>query len=177
MERILIEKLGTRQKDRGYNIKEGGNSSKLTEEIKQKISKSHMRELNPMYGRKYTDEEIENLRKRMSGSNNPRYGKKCSEETRRKISESLKGRHPSEEARRHQSEAQKGLMKGRKRPDGSGKPPKKIICVETGEVFDSIAEAARQKGIKSKTNISKCAKGEAKTVGGFHWQYYELLIS
>lgn len=107
----------------------------------------------------------------MLGANNPRYGKKLSEETRKKISASLTGRKPTEEARRKQSEAQKGLMKGRKRPEGAGRPAKKILCVETGEVFESIASAAKAKNITCKGNISACAKGKIKSIGGFHWEY------
>lgn len=107
----------------------------------------------------------------MLGDNNPRYGKKLSEETRKKISASLTGRKPTEEARRRQSEAQKGLMKGRKRPEGAGRPAKKILCVETGEVFESIADAAKAKEIRGKTAISRCAKGISKTAGRFHWEY------
>ena len=45
------------------------------------------------------------------------------------------------------------------------------------EIFDSIAEAARAKGIKYKTNISTVAKGKAKTAGGFHWKYAEEVTS
>lgn len=96
-----------------------------------------------MFGRKHTEEEKQNLRMKMSGSNNHRYGKHCSEETRKKISEKNKGRIPTDEMRRKQSESQKGILKGRPRPQGAGKPNKKVLCIETGVVFDSIADAAR----------------------------------
>lgn len=63
--------------------------------------------------------------------------------------------------------------KGRVKAEKAGRPPKKIVCVETGEVFDSIAEAARQKGIRCKNAISLVAKGKQSICGGYHWEYYE----
>ena len=61
-----------------------------------------------------------------------------------------------------------------KRPEDSGTPPKKVLCVETGKVFESTREAERQTGIYH-NSISAVCKGRKhyKTAGGFHWQYYE----
>jgi hypothetical protein len=59
-------------------------------------------EKNGMYGKKHSSESIELMKKnrknknvghtRNKGVNNPNYGKTISEETRKKISDSLKGR-------------------------------------------------------------------------------------
>ena len=48
-----------------------------------------------------------------------------------------------------------------------------VECIETGEVFVSISEAARQKNINSGV-ISNCCNGthRSKTAGGFHWRFY-----
>ena len=59
---------------------------------------------------KHNKEYLKALSNRTSGENNPRFGKILSEETRRKISESSKGRHPSEETRRKMSKSQKGKI-------------------------------------------------------------------
>lgn len=48
---------------------------------------------------------------------------------------------------------------------------KKVICIETNEVFESIKEAA--KTINYNCHISDCCKGKRKTAGGYHWAYYE----
>ena len=50
---------------------------------------------------------------------------------------------------------------------------KPVECIETGEVFVSISEAARDKNINS-GNISSCCNGthKCKTAGGFHWRFY-----
>ena len=51
---------------------------------------------------------------------------------------------------------------------------KKVRCVETGEVFESIHEVERKLGL-SKGNICECCngKGNRKTCGGFHWEYVD----
>lgn len=47
---------------------------------------------------------------------------------------------------------------------------KKCRCVETGEIFESIAEAARRKGL-NRANISGCLCGSQLSCGGYHWRY------
>lgn len=49
---------------------------------------------------------------------------------------------------------------------------KKVVCVETGQVFDSLTKASECVGV-SKSSISECCTGKQKTCGGFHWKYYE----
>lgn len=83
--------------------------------------------------------------------------------------ESHKGYKHSEETKRKISEANKG-KKGHKRAEGAGKPPKKVLCVETGEVFDSVNEARRQTGLRG-NNISAVCNGIRKTAGGYHWSF------
>lgn len=50
---------------------------------------------------------------------------------------------------------------------------KKIKCIETGECFNSIKEAAAAKKI-SAGHIGEVCKGKRKTCGGYHWQYWEV---
>lgn len=80
-----------------------------------------------------------------------------------------KGHKHSEETKRKISEANKG-KKGYRKPEGAGKPPKKVLCVETGEVFDSVNEARRQTGLRG-NNISAVCLGNRKTAGGYHWSF------
>lgn len=47
---------------------------------------------------------------------------------------------------------------------------KKVICIDTGEVFYTMEEAAKAKGIQ-KANIWKVCKGHRKTAGGLRWRY------
>lgn len=49
---------------------------------------------------------------------------------------------------------------------------KKIQCVETGQIFDSIAEAASSVN-RAGTNISACLYGRQATCAGYHWKYVQ----
>lgn len=46
-----------------------------------------------------------------------------------------------------------------------------IKCVETGEVFRSIREAARRVNT-DEINIRSCLHGRQQTSCGFHWEFY-----
>lgn len=48
---------------------------------------------------------------------------------------------------------------------------KRVKCITTGEVFNSISEAAKQKGICAPGITSAC-KGKYKHAGGLVWEYY-----
>lgn len=49
-------------------------------------------------------------------------------------------------------------------------PMRKVICAETGEEFDSIATAAREKGLWGQ-NIWHVCQGHWEKCGGYHWRY------
>lgn len=48
---------------------------------------------------------------------------------------------------------------------------KKIICVETGEIYDSISDAIRI--TNGSTNIARACRDSGLTSGGFHWAYLD----
>lgn len=48
---------------------------------------------------------------------------------------------------------------------------KPVICLETGEVFESAAAAAKAVGLKGSSSLSACLRGKAMTAGGFHWAF------
>ena len=47
---------------------------------------------------------------------------------------------------------------------------RKVICIETGNVYDSIRQAKLSTGF---SNIERCVRGEGKTAGGYHWKFYD----
>ena len=49
---------------------------------------------------------------------------------------------------------------------------KKVLCVETGKVYESTMEAERKTGTNN-ANISACCRGKLKTTGGYHWRYVQ----
>ena len=101
--------------------------------------------------------KIDSANKRLSEAQK---GKKLSEEHIRKMIEAHKGKPRSEEVKMKISES----LKNRK--DQS----KKVLCVETCEVFDSTHDAYRKTGI-SQGNISQACLGKRKTAGNFHWKF------
>ena len=61
--------------------------------------------------------------------------------------------------------------------DTWGKSPKgvcrKVRCIETGIVYNSLTEAAKALGINYTNSIIKCCKGKCKIAHGFHWEYVD----
>lgn len=103
------------------------------------------------------------IRAKRSDSNRKRV---CSEATRKKMSENRKGKGTgpfTEERKQHMREHHAG-----------GMPPRRVLCIDTGELFDSINDAARAKGT-NKVGISGCCRGIShyNTAGGYHWRFAE----
>lgn len=128
-------------------ISETNKGRKHSEETKAKISETKIGCKNHFYGKHHSEETKEKLSKANRGENNHNYGKHLSEETKRKISNSRKGVSNT----------------SRKR---------KVRCIETGEVYESVTCAGKEIGI-SYSNISSVCNGKAKTAGGYHWEYVE----
>lgn len=94
-----------------------------------------------------------------------------SAETLMKLSIVRKGKKPSAECIRKSIEAHKGKkISERTIRAMTEATSKKVLCVETGEVYKSISEAGRQSGISFKA-ISNVLRGKSKTSGGYHWKY------
>lgn len=49
---------------------------------------------------------------------------------------------------------------------------KKIICIETNVIFETITDANKSYGIDISA-IVKCCKGKRQTAGKYHWKYIE----
>ena len=49
---------------------------------------------------------------------------------------------------------------------------KKVTCITTREVFDSMQEASKKYNIPT-ANISNCCRGKRKTAGGYKWIYFK----
>lgn len=92
------------------------------------------------------------------GKNNPFYGKKHNDETKSNWSQKRK-------ELKHLTDEQKKNLK-------ESHFKKKVICIETNEIFNSIKEASEKYNIKA-THITRVCKGKRKTTGGFHWKYID----
>ena len=146
-----IERKNALDDKYGYNIASGGGNA------------------NPYAG--MDEETYNNLRKAVSERQKKYYQTHSSPN---------KGMRLSEEAKRHLSEinmGEKSPMYGRKRPDhsehmsGSGNPrARRVMCIETGEVFGCVKEAAEKYGTGN-SNIIKMLSGFQKTAAGKTWAY------
>ena len=47
---------------------------------------------------------------------------------------------------------------------------KKVVCVETGEIYESIKAAARDKGLNNGAISAAVNSGLRKRCGGYHWE-------
>ena len=160
----LIKKYKTKSHENGYNIENGGSVSELSEETKRKISEKKKGKMAGAkhwnYGKhwdesvkekirmshigmKYGEETIAKKRERFSGKNNPMYGTRMTKEHKKKL--------------------QAACVKAVSKP---------VICVETGCVYESAAQAQRCTGINSNT-ICRVVNHDKryKTAGGYHWEY------
>ena len=124
-EKALIKKYRSNERKYGYNLTEGGEGNwglvmseearkKLSEKKKGKpVSKAACEAISRSYHERYTDEERKEIMNKVRSYR--KKGRTLSEETKRKISESLKGKKYnrvytplSEETKRKISEAHKG---------------------------------------------------------------------
>lgn len=121
---------------------------------------------------KAKEKEIEMIKKYNSFSKNGGYnatkggdgsnGVPCSDKKKDKISKSNTGKKRTKETKKLLSELKIG-----KKPINC----KKVLCVETGIIYESMHDAEKSTGAKYK-NISKVCKREygRKTAGGYHWE-------
>ena len=49
---------------------------------------------------------------------------------------------------------------------------KKVICITTGEIFNSMREACRKYNINT-GRMTECCQGKRKTAGGYKWKYFK----
>ena len=84
-----------------------------------------------------------------------------SSERRRAQSERQKGRPHTKEWRRH-------LKASLRQARG-----KKVLCLETGMVFETVKDASDWLGKKASPKICDVCRGKRPKAYGFHWEYYQ----
>ena len=87
-----------------------------------------------------------------------RKGKRHSKKSRLLIASSSTGRHPTDEMKQRIAKAQPNR--------------RAVICVETGEEFETMAAAALCKNV-SHPSITRACKNPNRTAGGFHWRFVD----
>lgn len=144
----------------------------FSEETKKLWSQQRTGEGNPNFGKHWDEQHRkqigDSVSKAVSGEKNPMYGKKQTEEAKKKISDKAKGRKATDETKRKMSEKRQGK-------DNANS--KKVMCIETNEIFDTIKEAKQWSGASS---IGQCCLGKIKYSGKhpitgekLHWKYID----
>lgn len=158
----------------------------LTENTKQLISLAKKGKA----GYKRTEEQRKQISERQKGRPAPWVaGDKNHMKTqvsKDKVSAALKGRvndwMTGEKNHMHKPEYKAMIAaryKGKKRPEITGanhKLSKKVLCIETGAVFDSVSDAARWLKINGRhkalpSNISSACNGKLKSAYGYKWRH------
>lgn len=154
IEKELIKRYKTQQIQYGFNTCGGGKGwNNPTEEQKERFSRWSKR-VNT--GRKHSA-EVRAIHSRWMRENNPNKGGRCI--TAERI----------ERFREYAKKPKTDIQ--RKRMSASAKK-RKVICVETGEVFESMKEAAIAKGAYY-TTISCAVYDSNRRAAGYHWKTYE----
>lgn len=171
----------------------------LSDETKEKIRQSHIGNKNYNYGKKIPHETRKKMseahegnklsdetKKKISDSNK---GKAKSEIHKQNMSKSRIGSKHSDETKKKMSITHieryndDNFVRGGWKFDEDTKAKiskmrrdsaKKIFCITTGEIFNSMTDASEKYGIDGAA-ICKCCKGTRKTCGGMEWCYYEDL--
>lgn len=149
----------------GYNLTDGGDGTggrQITDETRLKMSESAK-------NRFLLEEEREKISNAligvMAGDKNPMYGvHRFGESNPNFGSHKFVGENNPMFGKHHTEETKKKIQNNQK--------CKAVMCVETGEIYRSIREAARQTGL-NQSHISKCCRGVKghETVGKLHWKF------
>lgn len=159
MEIEIIKHYKSTNPKLGYNIREGGCCTRMSEKTKEKLRKINSnkpKEEHPFFGKHHSEATKSKLRakaiERYKDGSHPAKGKTKSPEQRAILSKIKKD-----------VEKWKGSKNYRAR---------KIICIETNIIYNTIRDAYIHTGI-SERNIGAVCRKERKTAGGYHWEYYE----
>lgn len=146
----IIKYYNTTNVKYGYNVKAGGNIGIVhTQETKEKLRKINT-------GKKVRDDVKVKISNSLKGEKNHFYGKHHTEESKNKIRIKNGGRRPII------SEA--GFIRIVE------SKYKKVINLDTGEVFKAIKFAAIKYNI-SRNGISRVCRGISKNCGGYTWAF------
>jgi len=121
----------------------------VSEQTRKKMSESKKGEKNNMYG--------------MSGELSPNFGKKMSEEFCKKASERVSGKNHPMYGKKH-SEETRAKLKANSRhiSRGSHSQAKKVICIETGKIWNCAVDCFTEVGLR-KDQLYKMLNNKLKS--------------
>ena len=153
----------------GYNMTDGGDGNSgwvPTDEFKKKQSAIHKeqwlnkefrdrmlqirKDENGPYKSKEFRDKISSI---VQGENNPNYNNRWTDEMKNNLSK---------------KRIESGIAANENNPMAT-----KIVCLETGEVFNLIKYALEKYKIKDHSNMSVALREPIRTAGGVHWAIYD----
>ena len=132
-----------------------------SEQTKQRMSETRKGKPQHMTAKKIA--QLEKMHQTWTGQHQ-------SEAAIEKIRQASLGRNHTEETKLKISQTKQANPNHSSRP-GSG-VKKKVRCIETGIIYESLTLASLETNI-AKSSIMSCAKGNKKSAGGYHWEYYK----
>lgn len=166
-EQYWIKYYNAYENENFYNLSKGGQKGDGWEaarryfenhpEEREQIYKKNIERLRE-WEKQNPDKVKQNINKMINGSK--KYFKEHPEERERIMKQVnlSKEKWQAENPEQHQKQIKEWRIKG------SEANSIKVICLNTGEIFNSISEAGRKMGVPQ-ANISKCLKGERKSAG------------
>lgn len=160
-EKELICQYDSTNRLKGYNVSTGGLTSEATEETRQKLRAANL-------GKHHSEETC----KKLSALEAQRW--QDPEYRQNQVNKRLgktpwnKGQTTSVEAREKQRKAKLGKYTGSDHWNS-----KKVICIDTGKIYNSFGEISRELNIKNASHIVTVCKGTRPSAYGYTWAYYE----
>ena len=139
----------------GYNNRTGGHSFLMNENVKKKISQANK-------GKVCSEETKKKISKANLGKSGWNKGCSLSKEHRQNISKSNKGKKFSQKHKENLSKSHSSLEYIEQLRKSLGK---KVLCIETGMIFNSYSEAAEWCGLKTGSSIGDYLRGKQKSAG------------
>lgn len=160
-EKEFIKKYKTNIRKYGYNIENGGRLQKVSQETKEKLRLANL-------GKHHSPETCEKLREL------ERQRWLVTEYRANQVKKRLgktawnKGKKTPVETREKQRNAKFGKYVGSKHWHA-----KKVINLDTGEIYESIGLAAKHYNVANGSHIVAVCKGQRNIAYGYRWAYFE----
>lgn len=154
----------------GYNLKNTGENSFLSDDTKKKIGDAQRGELNHMFGKTGKDNPQSKRIKNITDDilyDSINECARCEKVNFSHLAAVCRGNRVSHNGKVYRFINENGEIVTPENP--ASIKAKRIRNVETGEIFYTMIEAAKKYGI-NKANLSKACKKGSRS-GGFHWEY------
>lgn len=187
---LLIAKLDTMNREKGYNNDSGGKNKIPSEESREKNRQSHLgmkmsektrHKMSEAHKGKIVSEEtrkkISEIHKQLK---NPMQGKHHSAESKKKIGQANRGRHHTDEAKAKMSLAKSNMSEETRKKISAANSginshnAREVLQFDMNDEFikkwDFIKQASEELNIV-RSSISECCSNKRKSAGGYKWQY------